>query len=102
MFGAAGSHIETDPATGPRALPAKSALAKRPAIRPAVTRLHSALALALPVLVDDDCGDDNDALDDFLVVGAYFEEGEARGHHAEDDRADDRARDAADAARQRG
>ena len=56
------------------------------------------LATTLAVLVDDDRGDDDDALHDLLVVGVDAEKRKAGGHDAQDDGADDRAGDAADAA----
>ena len=65
-------------------------------------RFSGASALPLPVDVDDDSGNDDQSFDDFLVIGPDLKEGEARRHHAEDDRADDRACDATDAAGQRG
>src|SRR4051794_34112162 len=58
------------------------------------------LPAPVPVLVDDDGGHDDDALDDILDVGVDAEEGEAAHHHAQDQRADHRAGDPADPARE--
>ena len=56
-------------------------------------------APALTILVGDHGADDDQALDDFLIVGANVEEGEARGQDAQDHRADHRAGHAPDTGR---
>jgi len=58
-------------------------------------------ALVLAVLVDDNGGHDDDALDDLLVIGTHLQEGEAGRHHAQDDGADEGAGNPTNAAGER-
>src|SRR5271154_1725941 len=66
------------------------------------SRCLSRATPALTILVGDDRGDNDAALDDLLIVGVNVEEGEARSQNAEDDCADHGSCQAADAARERG